>query len=67
MSKLEYHRWLDLFEYIPKFRDSINTSSMICVKHVSQPGDSLAYEGVIEACNEYGMVMYFIGIKSFHH
>lgn len=91
MSELEYHRWLDLFEYIPEFiddkrihlqrftdislisdaffpfRDSIDTSSMIGVKHVSQPGGSVADEGVIEACNEYGMVMSFTGIRSFHH
>jgi phosphoribosylaminoimidazolecarboxamide formyltransferase/IMP cyclohydrolase len=32
-----------------------------------QPGGSVADAGVIAACNEYGMVMAFSGVRLFHH
>jgi len=49
------------------FRDSIDTASRYGVSYVVQPGGSQADESVIEACNEYGMVMSFSGVRLFHH
>ncbi len=49
------------------FRDSIDRSAMSGVKYVLQPGGSNRDDIVIEACNLYGMVMIFSGIRLFHH
>jgi phosphoribosylaminoimidazolecarboxamide formyltransferase/IMP cyclohydrolase len=49
------------------FRDSIDQASMINVKFVCQPGGSVADKTVIDACNEYGMVMYSTNKRLFHH
>ena len=37
------------------------------VSYVAQPGGSIRDEDVIDACNRYGMVMSFIGMRLFHH
>jgi len=34
---------------------------------VAQPGGSLNDEGVIAACDEYGMVMALTQLRLFHH
>jgi len=49
------------------FRDSIDKASKIGVSYVVQPGGSIADENVIEACNEYNMVMINTDIRLFHH
>jgi phosphoribosylaminoimidazolecarboxamide formyltransferase / IMP cyclohydrolase len=49
------------------FRDSIDQASMINIKFVCQPGGSVADKTVIEACNEYGMLMYCANKRLFHH
>lgn len=49
------------------FRDSIDKASKIGVSYVVQPGGSIADENVIEACNEYNMVMIHTDIRLFHH
>ena len=49
------------------FRDSIDKASKIGVTCVVQPGGSIADENVIEACNEYNMVMVNTNIRLFHH
>ena len=49
------------------FRDSIDRSSRSGVSYVAQPGGSVNDQGVIEACNEYGMVMAITGLRLFHH
>jgi len=49
------------------FRDSIDTASRYGVSYVVQPGGSVADERLIEACNEYGMVMALSGLRLFHH
>ena len=49
------------------FRDSIDQASMIGVKYIIQPGGSVADEGVIEACDIYGMTMVNTGIRLFEH
>ncbi|MGQ9832967.1 MAG: phosphoribosylaminoimidazolecarboxamide formyltransferase [Candidatus Villigracilaceae bacterium] len=49
------------------FRDSIDRAAVSGVKYVLQPGGSTRDEEVIQACDEYGMVMVFSGVRLFHH
>jgi phosphoribosylaminoimidazolecarboxamide formyltransferase/IMP cyclohydrolase len=52
--------------FIP-FRDTIDRAYQSGVKYIVEPGNSVRDEDVIKACNEYGMVMIFSGIRLFHH
>ncbi|MCD6404376.1 MAG: phosphoribosylaminoimidazolecarboxamide formyltransferase [Planctomycetes bacterium] len=49
------------------FRDSIDRAAESGVEYVLQPGGSVRDKGVIEACDEYGMVMACSGVRLFHH
>jgi phosphoribosylaminoimidazolecarboxamide formyltransferase/IMP cyclohydrolase len=49
------------------FRDTIDRAYQSGVSYVVQPGGSIRDEDVIKACNDYGMVMVFSGIRLFHH
>jgi len=49
------------------FRDSIDRAALTGVKYVLQPGGSNRDEGVIDACDQYDMVMAFSGVRLFHH
>ena len=49
------------------FRDNIDYASKYGVKYILQPGGSMADESVIQACNEYNMVMSFSGKRMFYH
>jgi phosphoribosylaminoimidazolecarboxamide formyltransferase/IMP cyclohydrolase len=49
------------------FRDSIDRASQSGVRYVLQPGGSNRDDAVIQACDAYGMVMVFSGIRLFHH
>lgn len=49
------------------FRDNIDRASMSGVAYVVQPGGSIADETIIDACDEYGMVMVLTGVRLFHH
>ncbi|NLV74376.1 MAG: phosphoribosylaminoimidazolecarboxamide formyltransferase [Chloroflexi bacterium] len=49
------------------FRDSIDRASTSGVRYVAQPGGSLNDQAVIEACDEYGMVMALTELRLFHH
>ena len=49
------------------FRDNIDRAAQSGVKYIVQPGGSLRDDVVIDACNEYKMVMSFSGIRLFHH
>jgi phosphoribosylaminoimidazolecarboxamide formyltransferase/IMP cyclohydrolase len=49
------------------FRDSIDRAARSGVRYVAQPGGSLNDEGVIAACDEYGMVMALTQLRLFHH
>ncbi len=49
------------------FRDSIDRASQSGVQYVLQPGGSNRDDTVIQACDEYGMLMVFSGIRLFHH
>jgi len=52
--------------YIP-FRDNTDRAKRSGTKFVVQPGGSLRDDDVIKACDEYGMVMAFTGLRLFHH
>jgi len=49
------------------FKDNIDRAAMSNVKYVAQPGGSVRDDEVIKACNTYGMVMCFTGVRLFHH
>lgn len=49
------------------FRDSIDRAKRTGVRYLVEPGGSTRDEGVVEACDEYGMVMVFSGVRLFHH
>lgn len=49
------------------FGDNIERAHRSGVKYVAQPGGSVRDDNVIAACNKYGMVMSFTGLRLFHH
>ena len=49
------------------FRDSIDAAAEAGVKCVIEPGGSIRDDEIIEAANEYGMALYFSGIRHFLH
>jgi len=49
------------------FRDSIDRASRSGVSYVAQPGGSVNDAEVIQACNDYGMVMCLTNLRLFHH
>jgi phosphoribosylaminoimidazolecarboxamide formyltransferase/IMP cyclohydrolase len=49
------------------FRDNIDRAFRSGVKYIVQPGGSIREDIVIEACNQYGMVMCLTGLRLFHH
>jgi len=49
------------------FRDNVDRASRSGVKYIVQPGGSIKDDEVIEAANEYGMVMALSGVRLFHH
>lgn len=66
--------WLDKLENVSlgsdaffPFGDNIERAHRSGVKYVAQPGGSVRDDNVIAACNKYGMVMSFTGLRLFHH
>ncbi len=49
------------------FRDSIDAAATVGVSAIVEPGGSMRDEEVVEAANEYGMAMYFTGVRHFLH
>ncbi|MEN6327894.1 MAG: phosphoribosylaminoimidazolecarboxamide formyltransferase [Syntrophomonas sp.] len=49
------------------FRDNIDRAAQSGVKYIVQAGGSIRDDVVIEACNEYDMVMALSGVRLFHH
>lgn len=49
------------------FRDNIDRAHASGVRYIIQPGGSVRDQSVIDACNKYGMVMAFSGVRLFHH
>lgn len=74
LSPQESRAWLDDLSGVSlgsdaffPFRDSIDRAAMTGVRYVLQPGGSNRDEDVIAACDEYGMLMAFTGVRLFHH
>ncbi len=74
LSAEERRAWLDQLTGVTlgsdaffPFRDSIDRAARSGVRYVLQPGGSARDEEVIRACDEYGMVMVFSGVRLFHH
>lgn len=74
LSSQEKREWLDGMAGVSlasdaffPFRDCIDRASQSGVRYVVQPGGSVRDDVVIEACDEYGMVMAFSGVRLFHH
>lgn len=49
------------------FADNIDRAKASGVKYVVQPGGSTRDDLVLDACNQYGMVMCYNGFRLFHH
>lgn len=49
------------------FRDNIDRGAQSGAKYILQTGGSLRDKEVIDAANEYGIVMAFSGVRLFHH
>lgn len=49
------------------FRDSIDRARQSGARYVVQPGGSIRDDVVVQACDEYGMVMVMTGERLFHH
>jgi phosphoribosylaminoimidazolecarboxamide formyltransferase/IMP cyclohydrolase len=49
------------------FRDTIDRAYQSGVGYVVQPGGSIRDDDVIRACDDYGVVMAFSGVRFFHH
>ncbi|MFO7681666.1 MAG: phosphoribosylaminoimidazolecarboxamide formyltransferase [Chloroflexota bacterium] len=74
LSAAEKRAWLDELTDVTlgsdaffPFRDSIDRAQQSGVRYVVQPGGSIRDDIVVEACNEYGMVMSLTGKRLFHH
>ena len=49
------------------FPDNIERARRSGVSYIAEPGGSIRDDMVIEACDRYGMVMAFTGMRLFHH
>ena len=49
------------------FRDNLDCAARCGVKYIVQAGGSVKDEEIIKAADEYEMVMFFSGIRLFHH
>lgn len=74
LTREEKEEWLSGLEEVAMgsdgffpFRDNIDRAYKSGVKYVLQPGGSIRDRSVIDACNEYGMVMVFSKVRLFHH
>jgi len=74
LSSEQKRQWLDTFSDVAlasdaffPFRDNIDRAHQSGVRYIVQPGGAVRDDAVIEACDEYGMVMAFSGLRLFHH
>jgi phosphoribosylaminoimidazolecarboxamide formyltransferase/IMP cyclohydrolase len=74
LTRDEKREWLNKLQgvtfgsdaFIP-FRDNLDRASRSGVKYVVQAGSSMRDEEVIQAANDYDMVMTYSGVRLFHH
>ena len=74
LTREEKRAWLDQMDGVAlgsdaffPFSDNIQRAYRSGVKYIAQPGGSIRDDLVIEACNEYGIAMYFSGMRLYHH
>ena len=74
LTREEKRAWLDKMDGVAlgsdaffPFSDNVQRAYRSGVRYIAQPGGSVRDDLVIEACNEYGIVMYFSGMRLFHH
>ena len=74
LSPQEKRAWLDGLKDVAlasdaffPFRDNIDRARQSGVHYIVEPGGSVRDDTVIAACDEYGMVMVFSGVRLFHH
>jgi phosphoribosylaminoimidazolecarboxamide formyltransferase / IMP cyclohydrolase len=74
LSYKEKREWLDNLKGVSlssdgmiPFRDTIDRAHESGVEFVVQPGGSIRDDDTITACNDYGMVMAYSGVRLFHH
>ncbi len=74
LTREEKREWLDKMDgvglgsdaFFP-FSDNVQRAHRSGVKYIAQPGGSIRDDVVIDACNEFGIAMYFSGMRLFHH
>ncbi len=73
-TREEKRAWLDTMTGVSlgsdaffPFADNIERAKKSGVCYIAEPGGSVRDEDVIRACDRYGMVMAFTGIRLFHH
>ena len=49
------------------FRDSVDEASKVGVRAIVQPGGSIRDDEVVQAADEYGIALYFTGVRHFLH
>ncbi len=74
LTPQEKRAWLDGLKGVSlasdaffPFRDNIDRARQSGVQYIVEPGGSVRDDEVIAACDEYGMVMTFSGVRLFHH
>src|SRR5690606_7373434 len=74
LTREEKRQWLQGLQgvsygsdaFLP-FRDNLDRASRSGVRYVIQAGSSMRDEEVVQAANDYGMVMVYSGVRLFHH
>ena len=73
-TREEKRAWLDQMKGVTlgsdaffPFSDNVQRAHRSGVKYIAQPGGSIRDDVVIDACNEFGIAMYFSGMRLFHH
>ena len=74
LTREEKRAWLDQMDGVAlgsdaffPFSDNVQRAFRSGVKYIAQPGGSIRDDIVIDACNEYGITMFFSGMRLFHH
>ena len=74
LTAAEKRAWLDGMRGVSlgsdaffPFDDNIERAKKSGVAYVAEPGGSIRDDAVIDACDRYGMVMAFTGVRLFHH
>ena len=74
LTREEKREWLNQMDGVAlgsdaffPFDDNVERAHRSGVKYIAQPGGSIRDDLVIDACNKYGITMYFTGMRLFHH